>query len=260
MEGEPTTAGCRAVAERAVPAPRDAACMAGARAAGARIVGRTNLHELALGVTGINPWYGTPVNPLDPDTGAGRLIERIGGGGGHRGGRRGLWQRHRRLHPHPGRLLRHGRTQDDLGQDPARRRLAPLAELRHRRPHGPRRGRSGRRHGSARTRIRRGRDDRRDHRPASPARRSADRRRGRQGPARRRVARCSTWTSPSGTRPPAMPDSFSWSRPGSPTGRWWRATPKESGDLVRERLAMGGSFDAATIAGPGPGSRPGSTP
>jgi amidase len=66
MEGEPTTAGCRAVATRAVPAPRDAACLAGARAAGARIVGRTNLHELALGVTGVNPWYGTPVNPLDP--------------------------------------------------------------------------------------------------------------------------------------------------------------------------------------------------
>ncbi len=66
MEGEPTTAGCRAVATRAQPADRDAACMAGARAAGARIVGRTNLHELALGVTGINPWYGTPVNPLDP--------------------------------------------------------------------------------------------------------------------------------------------------------------------------------------------------
>ena len=41
-------------------------CLAGARAAGARIVGRTNLHELALGVTGVNPWFGTPVNPLDP--------------------------------------------------------------------------------------------------------------------------------------------------------------------------------------------------
>ena len=66
MEGEPTTAGCRAVAARARPAARDADCLAGARAAGARIVGRTNLHELALGVTGINPWYGTPVNPLDP--------------------------------------------------------------------------------------------------------------------------------------------------------------------------------------------------
>jgi amidase len=66
MEGEPTTAGCRAVAARARPAEADAACLAGARKAGARIVGRTNLHELALGVTGINPWYGTPVNPLDP--------------------------------------------------------------------------------------------------------------------------------------------------------------------------------------------------
>ena len=66
MEGERTTAGCRAVADRAVPAARDAVCLAGARAAGARIVGRTNLHELALGVTGVNQWYGTPVNPLDP--------------------------------------------------------------------------------------------------------------------------------------------------------------------------------------------------
>ena len=66
MAGEPTPAGCRAVAAKAEPAAADAACLAGARAAGARIVGRTNLHELALGVTGINPWYGTPVNPLDP--------------------------------------------------------------------------------------------------------------------------------------------------------------------------------------------------
>ncbi len=66
MAGEPTTAGCRAVARRARPAASDAVCLAGARAAGARIVGRTNLHELALGVTGVNPWYGTPVNPLDP--------------------------------------------------------------------------------------------------------------------------------------------------------------------------------------------------
>jgi len=66
MEGVPTTAGCRAVANEATPAAADAACLAGARSAGARIVGRTNLHELALGVTGVNPWYGTPVNPLDP--------------------------------------------------------------------------------------------------------------------------------------------------------------------------------------------------
>jgi amidase len=66
VEGVPTTAGCRAVADRAVAADADAPCLAGARAAGARIVGKTNLHELAFGATGVNQWYGTPTNPLDP--------------------------------------------------------------------------------------------------------------------------------------------------------------------------------------------------
>src|SRR5947209_4402652 len=66
VEGVPTTAGCKAVAETAAPAEKDAPCMAGARAANARIVGKANLHELAFGATGVNPWYGTPENPLDP--------------------------------------------------------------------------------------------------------------------------------------------------------------------------------------------------
>src|ERR1019366_3422757 len=48
------------------PADRDAAWMAGARAAGAPIVGKTNLHELAFGASGVNDWFGTPDNPLDP--------------------------------------------------------------------------------------------------------------------------------------------------------------------------------------------------
>jgi len=69
MVGLPTTAGSRAVAATARPASADAACLAGLRAAQAagqaRIVGKVNLHELALGVTGINPWFGTPRNPLD---------------------------------------------------------------------------------------------------------------------------------------------------------------------------------------------------
>lgn len=69
LAGTPTTAGSRAVAQRAVPATTDALCLAGLRAAEAagtaRIMGKTNLHELALGVTGINPWFGTPPNPLD---------------------------------------------------------------------------------------------------------------------------------------------------------------------------------------------------
>jgi amidase len=65
MAGVPTTAGSRVLADAAVPAAADAPCLAGLRAAEAQIVGRTNLHELAFGVTGINPWFGTPTNPLD---------------------------------------------------------------------------------------------------------------------------------------------------------------------------------------------------
>lgn len=64
--GLPTTVGSEVIARRAQPAERDAVCLAGARAAGARIVGKTNLHELCFGATGVNPHYGTPVNPLDP--------------------------------------------------------------------------------------------------------------------------------------------------------------------------------------------------
>lgn len=64
--GTITTAGSAAVAESASPATDDAACLAGFRAAGARIVGKANLHELCFGSSGVNPHYGTPVNPLDP--------------------------------------------------------------------------------------------------------------------------------------------------------------------------------------------------
>jgi len=70
MAGLPTTAASRPVADAAEPAGRDAACLAGLRAAldagQARFVGKTNLHELAYGISGINPAFGTPVNPLDP--------------------------------------------------------------------------------------------------------------------------------------------------------------------------------------------------
>jgi amidase len=70
MAGLPTTAGCRVIADEAGPARRDAACLAGLRAAigrgEARFVGKTNLHELAYGISGVNRWFGTPVNPVDP--------------------------------------------------------------------------------------------------------------------------------------------------------------------------------------------------
>ena len=66
VEGLPTTAGCQAVAEQAAPAGRDAPVVAAARRAGARIVGKTSLTELCWSASGVNPWLGTPPNPLDP--------------------------------------------------------------------------------------------------------------------------------------------------------------------------------------------------
>lgn len=67
QEGCVTTAGSRALADSAAPSEKDAACLRGATGAEALIVGRTNMHELAYGVTGVNPWYGTPINPLGKD-------------------------------------------------------------------------------------------------------------------------------------------------------------------------------------------------
>jgi amidase len=67
LAGLPTTAGSAAVEKTAAPAERDAPCMAGARAAGAVIVGKANLYELAFGASGVNEYFGTPVNPLDPE-------------------------------------------------------------------------------------------------------------------------------------------------------------------------------------------------
>ncbi|MFJ4820455.1 amidase [Streptomyces sp. NPDC088801] len=68
--GLPTTVGCRAIARHAVAAGADAACLTAFRraekAGRLRFVGLTNLNELAFGIDGINPWFGTPVNPLDP--------------------------------------------------------------------------------------------------------------------------------------------------------------------------------------------------
>jgi amidase len=68
----PTTAGCKAVADDARPATSDAACLKHIREQAdndqLRIVGKTNLHELAFGATGVNPWFGTPPNPRDTRT------------------------------------------------------------------------------------------------------------------------------------------------------------------------------------------------
>jgi amidase len=64
MKGEVTTAGSKFLAEKGSPANRDAACLASARGSNVQIVGKTNLTEFALGTSGLNEYYGTPVNPL----------------------------------------------------------------------------------------------------------------------------------------------------------------------------------------------------
>ena len=53
-----------------IPA-EDAAVVTKVRAAGAQLIGKTNTHEIALGVTTVNPHYGTCRNPWAPDRIAG---------------------------------------------------------------------------------------------------------------------------------------------------------------------------------------------
>ncbi|ASW54948.1 amidase [Plantactinospora sp. KBS50] len=67
VAGTLTTAGCATVRDRAVPATRDAGCLAGVRSAGAFIVGKTTLTELCISPVGDNATFGTPVNPVAPD-------------------------------------------------------------------------------------------------------------------------------------------------------------------------------------------------
>lgn len=67
VAGTPTTVACQAIADDAQPAAYDAPVVESARRQGARIVGKTNLVELCRHADGVNPWTGTPRNPLDPD-------------------------------------------------------------------------------------------------------------------------------------------------------------------------------------------------
>ncbi|MFL6692882.1 MAG: amidase [Ramlibacter sp.] len=73
VAGEVTAAGSVVLAD-AAPASADSAAVARLRAAGAAIVGRTNMTEFAFSGVGINPHHGTPVNPADAAT------QRIPGG------------------------------------------------------------------------------------------------------------------------------------------------------------------------------------
>jgi Asp-tRNA(Asn)/Glu-tRNA(Gln) amidotransferase A subunit family amidase len=64
MKGHVTTAGSEYLAKTGTPAVRDAKCLAIARSRGVNIVGRTNVTEFAITVSGINEYFGTPRNSL----------------------------------------------------------------------------------------------------------------------------------------------------------------------------------------------------
>jgi aspartyl-tRNA(Asn)/glutamyl-tRNA(Gln) amidotransferase subunit A len=64
VAGETTLAGSKAL-DDAPPAKQDAPVVARLRAAGAVIVGSTNMSEFAFSGVGFNPHYGTPGNPAD---------------------------------------------------------------------------------------------------------------------------------------------------------------------------------------------------
>ncbi|VCU71722.1 Mandelamide hydrolase [Pigmentiphaga humi] len=68
IAGQATTAGSRVLAGNP-PAARDAAAVARLRAAGFVIIGRSNMTEFAYSGLGLNPHYGTPLNPYDRQTG-----------------------------------------------------------------------------------------------------------------------------------------------------------------------------------------------
>jgi Asp-tRNA(Asn)/Glu-tRNA(Gln) amidotransferase A subunit family amidase len=61
----PTTVGTHFLGRE--PAVEDATVVARLRTAGALIIGKANMHEIGIGVTGQSPHHGTPRNPYDPN-------------------------------------------------------------------------------------------------------------------------------------------------------------------------------------------------
>src|SRR5262245_555537 len=67
VKGEVTSAGSEYLYKNAKPAEEDAECLRIARNQGVTYVGKTNLSEFAIGVSGSNDYFGTPINPIAKD-------------------------------------------------------------------------------------------------------------------------------------------------------------------------------------------------
>ena len=95
-------------------APYDATAVARLDAAGAVMLGKTNMDEFAMGSSCETSFYGPMRNPWDADACAGRIVGWFGGGargGSHAGCNR---HRHRRVDPPTGGVQGHLRTQTDI--------------------------------------------------------------------------------------------------------------------------------------------------
>ena len=112
------TAGIRTTAAFArfkdrVPA-RDAAAVEKLKRAGAILVGKTNMHALGMGTTGLESFFGPVRKPLECRFHHRRLVQRLGGGGRERHVLRRPGHRRCRLLPTACRVLWRRRLQGDL--------------------------------------------------------------------------------------------------------------------------------------------------
>ena len=73
--GAPTTAACP---DYEYVAKEDAFVVAQLKAAGALLIGKTNLDQFATGLVGVRSPYGFPKNSIDPGYRAGWIIQRVG--------------------------------------------------------------------------------------------------------------------------------------------------------------------------------------
>ncbi len=64
QKGYPTTVGTSFLGK--TPSSKDSFAVARLRSAGALLIGKANMHEIGLGVTGLNPHHGSARNPYDP--------------------------------------------------------------------------------------------------------------------------------------------------------------------------------------------------
>ena len=241
VAGCDTTAGCPAFAYRP---ERDATAVARLRAAGAVVVGKTNLDQFATGLVGTRSPYGAVRDATDPEPHLGRVELGLGGGGGARRRRPRARHRHRRVGPGARRVPRHRRREADEGPGACDRRRAgvphprvrdrvsqdlALAELAVRVMAGPDDGdplsREAPPSDARRSALRRGSACRRP-RPARRARARAGRRRSGPTPGGTPMRAPSSWRSTS--RRSSRPRGCSTTARSSPS-----ATPRSASSSMR---------------------------